>query len=91
MINIIIIKSKFFGLRAGFNYAGDRKTLDSSITDTFIIPSYTVVNTALFYQNRDYRIALKLNNALDEEYFRGWSTINAQQPRSLLASVSYRF
>ncbi len=82
---------KGFGLGAGFNYAGDRKTLDNSITDTFIIPSYTVVNTTLFYQNKDYRIALKLNNALDEEYFRGWSTINAQQPRSLLASVSYRF
>ncbi len=80
-----------FGIGAGFNYAGDRKTLDSSITDTFIIPGYTVVNTSLFYQNNKYRIALKLNNALDKVYFRGWSTINAQQPRSLLASVSYRF
>ena len=80
-----------FGFGAGFNYAGDRKTLDSSITDTFIIPSYTVVNTSLFYQNQNYRVALKLNNAFDEEYFRGWSTLNAQQPRSLLASVSYRF
>lgn len=80
-----------FGLGAGFNYASDRKTLDSSITDTFIIPSYTVVNTSLFYQNKNYRVTLKLNNAFDKEYFRGWSTINAQQPRSLLANISYKF
>ncbi len=82
---------KGFGLGAGFNYAGDRNTLDSSITDTFIIPSYTVVNTSVFYQHKNYRVSLKLNNALDETYFRGWSTLNAQQPRSLLASISYKF
>jgi len=80
-----------FGIGAGFNGASERFAINYISTGEFILPSYTIANASVFYQADRYRIALKLNNAFNEEYYKGWSTINPQSPRSLYATVSYSF
>ncbi len=82
---------KGFGLGFGGNYASEYATLDRVTTGTFILPAYTVLNTSVFYSTNAFRLALKLDNLNDEIYYKGWSTINPQKPRSLSASFSYRF
>jgi len=81
-----------FGLGFGGNYASDNATLDSEVTGTFILPSYTVVNGSIFYNNDRIRVAFNLNNIGDKQYFGGgWSTLNPQKPRNGVLSVSFKF
>lgn len=80
-----------FGLGFGFNGASERFAINYESTGEFTLPSYTIFNASVFYQANKYRIGLKLNNAFNKEYYKGWSTINPQQPRALLANISYQF
>ncbi len=80
-----------FGLGLGFNGASKSFAINYESTGEFILPSYTIANASVFYQADKYRIGLKLNNALNKEYYKGWSTINPQTPRAVLANISYQF
>ncbi|SHE99858.1 iron complex outermembrane recepter protein [Psychroflexus salarius] len=80
-----------FGFGLGFNGASERFAINYVSTGEFILPSYTIANASVFYQADKYRIGLKLNNAFNKEYYKGWTTINPQQPRALLANISYKF
>lgn len=81
-----------FGIGFGGNYASENATLDSEVTGKFILPSYTVVNGSLFYNNDRFRVAFNLNNIGDKHYFGGgWSTLNPQKPRNGVLSVSFKF
>ncbi|WP_373519272.1 TonB-dependent siderophore receptor [Pricia sp.] len=80
-----------FGLGFGFNGASERFVKNYSTTGNFTLPGYTVANASVFYQANKYRIALKLNNAFNKEYYKGWTTINPQMPRALLANFTYSF
>lgn len=80
-----------FGLGFGFNGASERFAINYESTSEFILPSYTIANASVFYQAEKYRIGLKLNNAFNKEYYKGWTTINPQTPRALLANISYQF
>lgn len=80
-----------FGIGLGFNGASERFAINYKSTGEFILPSYTIANASVFYQADKYRIGLKLNNAFNKEYYKGWTTINPQTPRALLANISYQF
>lgn len=80
-----------FGLGFGINGASERFAINYTSTGEFILPSYTIANASVFYQADKYRIGLKLNNAFNKEYYKGWTTINPQMPRALFANVSYQF
>lgn len=80
-----------FGIGLGFNGASERFAINYASTGEFILPSYTIANASLYYQANKYRIGLKLNNAFNKEYYKGWSTINPQAPRVLLANFTYKF
>jgi iron complex outermembrane receptor protein len=80
-----------FGIGLGFNGASERFAINYESTGEFILPSYTIANASVFYQADKYRIGLKLNNAFNKEYYKGWTTINPQTPRALLANFSYQF
>lgn len=82
---------KGFGLGLGLNAASELLVLDSELTGRFALPSYTLLNASLYYDAADYRISLHVNNATDEEYYKGYSTINPQRPRNFSASYSYKF
>ena len=80
-----------FGMGLGFNGASERFAINYVSTGEFILPSYTIANASLYYQANKYRLGLKLNNAFNKEYYKGWSTINPQAPRVLLANFTYKF
>lgn len=80
-----------FGFGLGFNGASERFAINYASTGEFILPSYIVANASIFYQVDKYRIALKLNNAFNKEYYKGWTTITPQTPRALYANFTYRF
>lgn len=82
---------KGFGLGFGGNYASDNYVINRSNTGRFTIPSYTVLNGSLFYDAKTYRLNLKFNNFTNEEYYKGWSTVNPQQPRNITAGFTYKF
>lgn len=82
---------KGFGVGAGFNGASERFAINYASTGEFLLPGYTIANSSLFYENNSYRVSLKLNNAFNETYFRGWTTISPQMPRQLLANITFRF
>ena len=81
------------GLGVGFggNYASENLTLNRASTGQFTLPAYTVLDASVFYETNAYRLALKLNNLADEEYYKGWNTVNPQAPRSATANFSYKF
>ena len=84
-------KVKGFGIGLGFNGASERYAINYASTGEFTFPSYTIVHTTVYFQAEKYRVGLKLNNAFNKEYYKGWSTINPQTPRALLANFTYKF
>ena len=82
---------KGFGIGFGGNYASEYKTLNRATTGTFALPDYTVLNSALSYDNDKFNLSLKLNNMLNEKYYSGWSTVTPQRLRSITAGVTYKF
>ncbi|OBQ57412.1 TonB-dependent receptor [Tamlana sp. s12] len=80
-----------FGAGLGFNGATEQFAINYANTGEFILPSYTVANASLFYQANKYRVTLKLNNAFNKEYYKGWTTITPQLPRALIANFTYKF
>lgn len=82
---------KGFGVGFGANAASERLIMDSELTGRFALPAYAVFNSSVFYHAEAFRITLKVDNLTDKEYYKGWTTINPQRPRSISASVSYQF
>ncbi len=82
---------KGIGLGIGGNYYSENNILNRATTGTFTLPSYMILNASLYYDSDSFRLTLKLNNLSDEEYYKGWSTVNPQQPRNLSAGISYSF
>ena len=82
---------KGFGIGFGGNYASEYKTLNRANTGTFELPSYTILNSVLSYDDAKFNVSLKLNNMLNEKYYSGWSTVTPQQLRSLIAGITYKF
>jgi iron complex outermembrane receptor protein len=84
-------KLQGFGAGIGGNYASENLITSSLATGDFTLPSYTVINSTLFYNASKFRIALKADNIADKEYFGGWTTVEKQMPRRYSASVTVRF
>jgi iron complex outermembrane recepter protein len=80
-----------FGLGIGGNYSSELNVLDSEVTGIFMLPGYTVLNTTLFYNASNFRLALNVNNVGDKQYYTGYSTINPQKPRNAVVSLAYKF
>lgn len=84
------------GIGFGGNYGSESVIYNqvaptTSVRETFVLPSYTVLNASLFYDQPKYRLSLKVNNLTDELYFNGYTTINVQAPRNFMGSVTYKF
>jgi len=82
---------KNFGLGLGGNYGGNYKVIDNSVTGVFLLPSYTLLNSSLFYNARKFRVSFALNNITNEVYYTGYWSINPQKPRNFATSVAYKF
>lgn len=80
-----------FGLGFGGNYASENFIMNRLTPGAFALPAYTVLNASASYQTNRIGLILKLDNLTNKEYYKGWSTIEAQRPRTVNASLSYKF
>jgi iron complex outermembrane receptor protein len=85
-----------FGL--GAQYVAERFTWYNPTysTDRVLLPSYTVLEAAIYYRPAatSMQLTLKVNNLLDETYWLGGlnpSRLGPGAPRNLLLSASYQF
>ncbi|MES2574189.1 MAG: TonB-dependent receptor [Bacteroidota bacterium] len=77
---------KGLGIGFGANYVDESYM---ATTNTFYIPSYTIFNSTVFYEQPTWRIGLKVNNITNEKY---WSTWGAPQaPTTILANLTFKF
>jgi len=77
---------KGFGIGAGANYV-DKSYM--STANTFYIPSYTIFNQTVFYEQANWRIGLKLNNITNEKYWSSWGA--PQPPAHFLVNLTFKF
>ena len=77
---------KGLGAGLGVNYVSDSWF---ETTNTFVLPSYTLLNAALFYDQPKYRISLKGNNLLDEKYWN--ATGMPQKTINILMGFAFKF
>ncbi|PXX98069.1 TonB-dependent siderophore receptor [Marinifilum breve] len=82
---------KNFGIGAGFNGASKHLMMNNAVSGEFTLPAYTIYNATVYYDADKFRIGFKVNNFTDETYYKGWSTVNAQAPRAIVGTVSYKF
>jgi iron complex outermembrane recepter protein len=80
------------GLGVGFggNYANENR-IQNTATNVFTLPSYTVLNASIFYDQPKYRLSAKVDNLTDKQYWTGYTTMNPQKLRSIVGSVAYKF
>jgi iron complex outermembrane receptor protein len=81
---------KGLGIGFGGNYASSNKIINSVSQGTFELPSYTILNSNLFYDTSKYRVGLSVNNLANKEYYTGYTTINPQRLRQFVLSASYK-
>lgn len=80
-----------FGAGFGGNYASENYAVNTKALGQFILPSYKIYNTAVFYDQRRYRIGLKVNNLANTKYWVGNSTMNPQMLREIIANLTLKF
>ncbi|MBE8725092.1 TonB-dependent receptor [Flavobacterium hungaricum] len=80
-----------FGLGFGGNYADKNLIMNRNVVGQFTIPSYTVLNSSVFYGTEKFTLTLKLDNIANVDTYDGWSTIHPKNMRSVSANFSYRF
>ncbi|HEY4196198.1 MAG TPA: TonB-dependent receptor [Mucilaginibacter sp.] len=78
--------AKGLGVGFGGNYASN-----NMINAPFFLPSYTILNTGVFYNKEKWRFALNVNNLANKEYWIGYTTVDPQMLRQIIGSVSFRF
>lgn len=80
---------KGLGFGAGAMYVSDAYY---STANTFILPSYTVIDATIFYNKPKYRLSVKANNLTDEKY---WVSdgfyARPQKSANFLVSIAYKF
>lgn len=83
--------AKGLGIGAGGNYSGVN-VIESSVSQgIFTCPAYALINASVFYDRPKYRLAVKVDNLTNKLYWIGWTTVNPQPLRSLVASVAFKF
>lgn len=104
------VPENMYSLYALLSLPGQLEGLTASIGATHVdaawsgfsksvrLPSYTLVNASVYYENGPWRIGLQGKNLTNERYFRanfpdlfGSSVVLPELPRNFLVSASYKF
>jgi iron complex outermembrane receptor protein len=85
-----IVNGSAKGLGIGFGgIYGSEYYQTNTATFKFTIPSYTVLDCSLFYDQPKYRLGLKVDNLTNEKY---WSyRLAAQNPTRITANITFKF
>lgn len=84
-------KLKGAGIGFGGNYASENIITNSLVTGQFILPSYTVMNATVFFDQPAFRIAVKLDNLTNQQYWSGWTTVEPQMPRRFALNLAFKW
>lgn len=84
-------KTKGLGFGFGGNYASENKIINSKSFGVFTLPERTILNATVFFDQPKYRIAFKVDNLTNKEYWIGYTTLNPQKLRSVTGSISFKF
>lgn len=79
------------GIGFGGNYASKNYAINTVALGQFILPSYQIYNAALFYDQKKYRLGVKMNNIGNTRYWVGNSTMNPQMLREVIANITVKF
>lgn len=85
-----IVNGSARGLGIGFGgiYGSEYYQTNTS-TFKFTIPSYTVLDCSLFYDQPKYRLGIKVDNLTNEKY---WSyRLAAQNPTRITGNITFKF
>lgn len=77
---------KGLGIGVGANYV-DKSYM--ATTNTFYIPSYTIYNQTIFYEQSNWRLGVKINNLSNKKYWSSWGA--PQPPANFLVNLTFRF
>lgn len=77
---------KGLGIGFGANYVDESYMSTDNI---FYIPSYTVFNSTVFYDQPSWRVGIKFNNITNEQYWSTWGS--PQAPTNVLANLTIKF
>jgi iron complex outermembrane recepter protein len=77
---------KGLGFGFGGNYRGDSYLTSENVVE---IPAVHTLQATIFYEQANYRIAVKADNLTDEKYWGGF--LNAQAPRIVRGSLTVKF
>jgi iron complex outermembrane receptor protein len=85
-----IVNGPAQGLGFGFGgIYGSEYYQTNTTTFKFSIPSYTVLDASLFYDQPKYRLGIKVDNLTNEKY---WSyRLAAQNPTRITANITFKF
>jgi len=83
--------AKGLGIGFGGNYASNNVIINDSYYGVFTLPSYTLLNTGIFYNKERLRLALNVNNLTNKEYWIGYTTVDPQMLRQIIGSVTFKF
>lgn len=78
------------GIGLGSNYVGKRNTFNADL----FLPSYAVVDAALYYTFDKFRLSVNMNNLADKTHWVGGYDFNRLYPgtpRNFLVGVGYTF
>ncbi|MCX2479834.1 TonB-dependent receptor [Pedobacter sp. MC2016-15] len=81
---------KGLGIAIGSNYVTKRNTLNSALQ----LPGYTLVNAALSYSVKKFKMAVNFNNIFDKTHWIGGYDFNRLfpgTPRNYMTSIGYVF
>lgn len=80
-----------FGLGVGGTYVGGKS---GDVNDSFSLPSYALLDAALYYENDDFRVQINFNNLTDKRHFTGSYDdlyVLPGEPFNVSASVTWKF
>jgi len=75
---------KGLGLGFGANYSSDQNI-------GIVLPAYTILNAAVFYDRPMFRIGIKMDNLTDRKYWTGWNDMESRMPRNASANIIVKF
>jgi len=83
-------EAKGLGIALGSNYVTKRNTLNQALQ----LPGYTLVNAALSYTVKKFKMAVNFNNIFDKTHWIGGYDFNRLfpgTPRNYMTSIGYMF
>lgn len=85
-----IMNGELKGLGIGFGgNKGNHSFQTNTTTAKVIIPAYTTLDATVFYDHKNFRAGIKVNNLTNEQT---WSVrLTPQNPTQVLGSIAYKF